>query len=126
MHNFQSFDMNCGETATVEWRNKKKTTVTLHKISERRDAIRHAVRSARADIEINGQKMSLTVGNYRLPQKLGCIWIDCPVTSGFRKALPVKRLYPYDDNANFAGVKEWQTLEEQIEVLKSKNCNCDI
>jgi len=26
----------------------------------------------------------------------------------------------------YGKVKEWQTLEEQVEVLKSKNCKCDL
>lgn len=38
------------------------------------------------------------------------------------KELPVEMSF----GNTFGKIKEWQTLEEQIEVLKTKNCKCRI
>ena len=43
----------------------------LVSVSETRDKIRNAVRSAVVEVEVNGARATLTCGNYRLPIAIG-------------------------------------------------------
>jgi len=40
---------------------------------------------------------------------------------GYKHNSPINDLYPITD-----GVKPWQTLDEQIAILKAKGCQCDL
>jgi hypothetical protein len=57
--------------------------VKLLDVDETRDAVRSAVRLARVSLEIDGGKLTLDSGNYRLPVKFAGVQIDCPVTKGY-------------------------------------------
>ena len=64
---FRVVDLNRGEAAQITLSDGKKVDVKLLDVDETRDAIRSAVRLARVSVEIDGRKVMLDSGNYRLP-----------------------------------------------------------
>ncbi len=80
---FRVVDLNRGETAQTTLSDGKKVTVKLLEVNETRDAIRSAVRLARVSVEVDGRKLTLDSGNYRLPVKFAGVQIDCPITKGY-------------------------------------------
>src|SRR5437763_1786446 len=81
----RTVDLNVGEVQDVVLPDGKKVTVRLVALNETRDALREAVRSAEATVEINGQKVTLFSANYRLPTSIAGVQVDCPVTKGYRQ-----------------------------------------
>ncbi len=80
---FRTLDIDTGETESVQLSNGKLATVKLLGISETRDKARSAIREARAEVEINGSRATLSCGNYRLPVEVGGVQIDCTVTKAY-------------------------------------------
>ena len=80
---FRVVDLNRGEAAQTALSDGKKVNVKLLDVDETRDAIRSAVRLARVSVEVDGRKLTLDSGNYRLPVKFAGVQIDCPVTKGY-------------------------------------------
>src|SRR3989449_10074147 len=80
---FRVIDLNRGEAAQTTLADGKKVNVKLLDVDETRDAIRSAVRLARLSVEVDGRKLTLDSGNYRLPVKFAGVQIDCPVTKGY-------------------------------------------
>jgi len=80
---FRVVDLNRGEAAQVTLSDGKRVNVKLLGVDETRDAIRSAVRLARVSVEMNGRKLTLDSGNYRLPVKFAGVQIDCPITKGY-------------------------------------------
>jgi hypothetical protein len=80
---FRTVDIDVGATDTVQLSDGKRATVKLLWISETRDKARAAIREARAEVEINGTRATLSCGNYRLPVTLGGIQLDCTVTKAY-------------------------------------------
>ncbi len=80
---FRVVDINVGAADRVEFADGKTATVKLLSISETRDKARSAIRDARAEVEINGSRATLSCGNYRLPVTLGAVQADCPVTKAY-------------------------------------------
>ncbi len=80
---FRVVDLNRGEAAQTTLSDGKKVNVKLLDVDETRDAVRSAVRLARVSVEINGRKVTLDSGNYRLPMNFAGVQIDCPVTKGY-------------------------------------------
>ncbi len=79
----RSIDLNLGESRELELCDGSKATVKLLELKETCDDLRQAVRDARVRVEVNGREGWLTCSTYRLPQELGGVRIDCPVTRGF-------------------------------------------
>src|SRR5262245_12952062 len=79
----RAVDLAVGESATVELANRKKVTVKLVDLQEAKDDIRAAVREAKVNVEVDGQAITLSSGNYRLPQSVAGVRIDCPITKGY-------------------------------------------
>ncbi len=79
----RAVDLMIGESAQVVLSDKKEVAVKLLSVKEERDYVRDAVRSARVEVEVEGQKIMLGTGNYLLPQKIAGVQIDCPITSGY-------------------------------------------
>ena len=75
-------DLNIGETVSVKLANGKTAQVKLVDVDERRDPFRNAVREARAKVEVNGKGVTLSSGNYNLPQTIAGVRIDCSITRG--------------------------------------------
>jgi murein DD-endopeptidase MepM/ murein hydrolase activator NlpD len=76
-------DLKVGESQEIELHNRKKVTVKLVDLQETRDDIRGAVRVAKVKVEVDGQAITLTSGNYHLPQPVAGVRIDCPITRGY-------------------------------------------
>lgn len=76
-------DLNVGESAKLTLSDKSVVTVKLLKLTETRDKVRDAVREAVVKVEIDGETITLVSANYRLPQTIGKVQIDCPVTKGY-------------------------------------------
>ena len=79
----RSVDLNVGESSDVKLSDGTSAAVKLLELTEIRDDLRQAVREARVTVEVNGQKATLTAGNYRLPTAVGGVQIDCAVTKGY-------------------------------------------
>jgi hypothetical protein len=80
---FHTVDIEVGATEQVQFPDGKRTTVKLLSISETRDKARSAIREARAEVEINGSRTTLSCGNYRLPATVGQVQADCTVTKAY-------------------------------------------
>jgi murein DD-endopeptidase MepM/ murein hydrolase activator NlpD len=79
----RAIDLNVGESQQVELSNGSKVAVKLVDLRETRDPIRDAVREAIVKVEVAGRAVELTSGNYNLPQTVGSVQIDCPITKGY-------------------------------------------
>ena len=75
-----TIDLNVGESQSIELSDGSKATVKLLDMQETRDSVRAAIREARVKIEINGQTTTLVSGNYRLPESVGGVQVDCTAT----------------------------------------------
>src|SRR5262249_53562782 len=75
-------DLNAGESQTVTLSNGAAATVKMLAVDEQRDTLRSALRLAKVQIEIDGVQATIESGNYRLPQTVGNVQVDCPATQG--------------------------------------------
>lgn len=77
-------EMNLGETVEVNLKKDQSIKLKLVKLQEDRDSLRHALRSAKATIEINGQQFSVYCENYTLAKSIEEYEIDveCMATKG--------------------------------------------
>jgi murein DD-endopeptidase MepM/ murein hydrolase activator NlpD len=80
----RSVDLDLGETQRVALADGSSATVKLLDLHEERDPIRQAVRQARVKLLVNDQPITLDAGQYHLPQPVGGVQADCPITSGYR------------------------------------------
>jgi murein DD-endopeptidase MepM/ murein hydrolase activator NlpD len=62
----------------------KKVGVQLLELQETKDELRGAIREAKVRVVVDGREVTLFSGNYHLPQKVGAVRIDCPITGGYR------------------------------------------
>src|SRR5688572_15666287 len=76
-------DLNVGEEETVTLADGAKVQVKLWDLNERRDSINKSVRLARVAVEVDGKRVMLASGNYRLPLTVGRVQIDCSITKGY-------------------------------------------
>jgi murein DD-endopeptidase MepM/ murein hydrolase activator NlpD len=79
----RAVDLNIGDAQKVELANGKSATVKLLDLKETHDDITAAVRQARVKVEVNGETVELTSGNYNLPVTVAGVRIDCPITKGY-------------------------------------------
>ncbi len=79
----RTVDLNIGEVQEVELADGSKARVKLLDVQEIRDQLRHAVREARATVEVNGASVSLVSATYHLPVTAAGVQIDCPITRGY-------------------------------------------
>jgi murein DD-endopeptidase MepM/ murein hydrolase activator NlpD len=78
-------DLKLGEVQEIELSNGKRVTIKLLDLHETRDPIRSAVRTAQVKVAVDGKEMTLSSGNYHLPQTMGGVRIDCPITKGYTR-----------------------------------------
>lgn len=76
-------ELNVGETQTVRLTSMKHIEVKLVEIKEVRDSLRNAIREAYVKVIVDGNEVTLSVGNYNLPVAVGKVQIDCPWIKGF-------------------------------------------
>jgi murein DD-endopeptidase MepM/ murein hydrolase activator NlpD len=72
------------ETVEIQLADGSKASVTLLKLIEKMDSMTGAVRDAKVLVEVNGEQKWLTSANYNLPQLVGGVQIDCPITRGYK------------------------------------------
>jgi murein DD-endopeptidase MepM/ murein hydrolase activator NlpD len=79
----RAVDLNVGEMAEVTFAGGATAKVKLLDLQEKVDSMAKAVREARVKVEVNGSQIWLTSANYNLPQSVGGVQIDCPITRGY-------------------------------------------
>lgn len=79
---FRAVDLSVGEAASVKLADGSSAEVKLLDLRETRDLLRNAVRKAEVTVEVNGQKLVLTSACYHLPDTVGGVQVDCPITRG--------------------------------------------
>jgi hypothetical protein len=79
----RTVDLDVGQSQTMQLHDGSQATVRLLALEEIRDSVCKAVRRATADVEINGQAISLVSSTYHLPVAVAGVRIDCPVTRGY-------------------------------------------
>lgn len=79
----RAVDLRIGEAAEVKLADGSTARVKLLDVQERRDSMSKAVREARVKVQVNGAAGWLTSANYNLPQTIGGVQIDCPITRGY-------------------------------------------
>lgn len=82
---FQVVDLDVGETASVTLSDGSSARVKLVDLKEICDEVCFAVRRAEVIVEINGETCRLVSATYHLPQTVGRVQIDCPVTKGYNE-----------------------------------------
>ena len=81
---FQTVDLNIGETVRTSLSAKEPVTVKLVEVKETKGKVWGQVDRAEVKIEVDGVEATLVSGMYRLPQKVGGVQIDCPITGGLK------------------------------------------
>jgi murein DD-endopeptidase MepM/ murein hydrolase activator NlpD len=76
-------DLSLGEAVEVTLADQSIAKVKLLKLDEKTDSMAKAVREAKVLVEVNGEQKWLTSANYNLPQLVGGVQIDCPITRGY-------------------------------------------
>jgi murein DD-endopeptidase MepM/ murein hydrolase activator NlpD len=79
----RTVDLAVGESQTVRLANQNEVKVTLLDLKETRDSVRDAMRAAQVKVAIDGKEITLSTGNYHLPQPLAGVQVDCPITRGY-------------------------------------------
>lgn len=79
----RSVDLMIGDSAEVKFANGSTAKVKLLDLQEKVDSMSKAVREARVKVDVNGTEVWLTSANYNLPQTVGGVQIDCPITRGY-------------------------------------------
>ncbi len=79
----RAVDLKIGESIEVKLADGSLAKVKLLDVQEKVDSMSAAVREAKVKIELNGTEAWLTSANYNLPQTIGSVQIDCPITRGY-------------------------------------------
>ena len=80
---FRVVDINVSAAERIQLSAGKAVTVKLLALGESRNKVRSAIWDARAEVEINGARATLSCGNYRLPVTIGGVQADCAVTKAY-------------------------------------------
>ena len=80
---FRVVDLDVGETGEVTLVNGRKVALRVLRLDEQRDPLRDAVRRATVTLTVDGQRATLVCATYHLPQTVGHVQLDCPVTRGY-------------------------------------------
>ena len=84
----RTIDLDVGQEADVTLCDGSSAKVQLLDLDETRDDLRQAVRLARATVVVNGQRATITSGNYNLPIRVGDVQIELRGDSGVRATWP--------------------------------------
>ena len=79
----ETVELDLGKSTLVRLSDGTEATVKLLNLNERLDNVTGAVREATVTVEVNGERAELTSATYHLPQTVGGVQIDCPVTKGY-------------------------------------------
>ena len=81
---FATIDLDTGESINVELPDGTTATIDLLTVHERRGEVWNEVYHAAVDLRVNGVEARIVSGMYRLPQAVGGVQVDCPITGGLR------------------------------------------
>ncbi len=76
-------DLNVGEEQQVTLADGQQITIELLELNEQRDTVRDAVRQSAVSVQIGQDTATLVSALYRLPQVVGGVQVDCPITKGY-------------------------------------------
>jgi murein DD-endopeptidase MepM/ murein hydrolase activator NlpD len=76
-------DLDIGEMQTLELNGSQSVALRLIDLRETRGEVNQAIRHAEVDLDVNGQVVTLTCGNYELPITHAGVQIDCGITRGY-------------------------------------------
>jgi murein DD-endopeptidase MepM/ murein hydrolase activator NlpD len=79
----RAVDLQIGESADVKLSDGSIAKVKLLDVQEKPDSMSKAVREAKVKVEVNEKEAWLTSANYNLPQAVGGVQVDCPITRGY-------------------------------------------
>lgn len=79
----RAVDLSLGEEATVVLHDDRRARVKLLRTEEAAYGASPVVRESRVTAEVNGERVTLVCGRYRLPVAAGGVQIDCPVTRAY-------------------------------------------
>jgi murein DD-endopeptidase MepM/ murein hydrolase activator NlpD len=79
----RTLDLAVGEAQEVELSDGKNVTVKLLELQETREPLCSAIVAPRIKIAAAGREGWVAACNYHLPQKIGPVQIDCPITKGY-------------------------------------------
>jgi murein DD-endopeptidase MepM/ murein hydrolase activator NlpD len=80
-----SIDLKQGQTRTIPLTDGTSIEVELVSLTEHRDTLRGAMRSADVGLKIGGEEIVVKAEPYGLPVKIGKVRIDIPITSGYMR-----------------------------------------
>ena len=75
--------LNIGQSQNVKLSNGDMVKISLLEIKEVRDSLRNAIRAAFVKVNVDGEEIVLSTGNYNLPVVVGKVQIDCPVLKDY-------------------------------------------
>jgi hypothetical protein len=81
----RAVDLDVGDSARVTLADGAEAAVKLLGVEVQADPARDAPALVRVRVEVNGQAATLTSANYRLPQVVGGVRVDCPITQDYYK-----------------------------------------
>lgn len=76
-------ELNVGESKDIQLTNNETVNLKLLKVDVVRDSLRNAIRSGEVVLSVDGEVITLGVGNYNLPVEVGKVKIDCPVVKQY-------------------------------------------
>ncbi len=82
---FATADLTLNRSQTVEMPNGESATVRLLSVSELKGEVWGEISRPEITIEVNGEKKTIVAGLYRLPQEVGGVQIDCPITGKLKE-----------------------------------------
>ncbi|MCB9477557.1 MAG: PKD domain-containing protein [Deltaproteobacteria bacterium] len=129
----QVVDLSLGEVAAVTLSDGHEAIVKLLDTASRADDIRGAVRESTIQVEVNGEAKWIECGNYTLPEPIGGVRADCPVSDalyinsdedrwGLRKNARV-RLWPMEGRLFDAEEFVYPVLDQRWLANRSQSGN---
>lgn len=82
---FVTADLTLNESQTVNMPDGGSAIVRLLGVSEMKGEVWGEISRPEITIEVNGEEKTLVAGLYRLPQKVGGVQIDCPITGKLKE-----------------------------------------
>ncbi len=92
-------DLDVGEAAEVRLCNGETVKVRLLDVIEKRCEMRGALRHSHVVVELDGVTVEVPSATYHLPQTVGRVQVDCPVTRGYTRGSSKANVWALDKAA---------------------------
>lgn len=76
-------DLNIGEQQSLTLADGSTATVRLVRVEPQRDSLSDAVRGARVEVEVNGERATLGCATYHRPVVVGRVQVDCSMIKAY-------------------------------------------